>query len=351
MAPVSIGNSIRGTSNKITTLKDGCRIIGRDLAFSLQATGSTITGWTPIGGIPLTPAALNSSVLRGYTQMFNKFKINRVVFHYITSSSTAQAGDVMFYHEKNRTDPFPDFSNSSFLPFVLSDPNTVIGPQWTNHSVSFVPTDSFNSTDYGTNVDVNEESSGSIFLFSKTPSANSPGYVLVDYDITFKELSVNPRAGLLPNPRITWYCTSLGAGSSAVTVGQTMGLSIHGNTYTGIQAVAPSGIQNGEIFKVVLDITNARILANWSNCTVSNLMAYKGVGGSSTTTAITLDDGFTLYVSYDSGSGSYICYPTLTAALADSNPLVFGVTATIGFNLTCWMSVVSCRAITAQSSY
>ncbi len=337
LAPVSIGNSIRGTENKIISVKDGCRIIGRDLAFSLQATSSSINDWTPVGGVPLTPAAFSSATIRGYTQIFNKFKINRIAFHYITNSSTAQAGDVMFYHEKNRSDPFPDFTNSNFLPVVLSDANTVIGPQWTNHSVEIKPVDSFNSTDYGT-------------MFSKTPTANSPGYVLMDYDITFKELSISPRAGLLPNPRIPWYCTSFGVGSSSKSAGDTFALAINGNNYMGTQATAPSGISDGEIYKVIFDITNSHVVGSWTNCTNSNLVAYRGSGGD-TRAAVTLDDGFTCYCCYTTASTVFTFYPTLIAALADSNPLVFNVTATIGVNLLSWVSLVSARAQTTQSRY
>jgi len=350
MAPVSIGNSIRGTKNSVRSLKDGCRVIGRDLAFSLQATNASITNWTPIGGAPLAPAAFSSSIIRSYTQMFNKFKINRIVFHYITSSSTAQAGDVMFYHEKNRTDSFPDFSNASFLPFVLSDADTVIGPQWTNHSVELRPTDAYNSTDYGTNSDINDESSGSIFVFSKTPTANSPGYVLMDYDISFKELSLNPRAGILPNPRIPWYMTSFGIGSAAITAGNIISLPVLGPKYDGNPATPPSGVVDGEIYKVILDVTNARTLSTWTNCTPANLIAFRGSGGD-TRQAYTIDDGFTCFCEYTLASNEYRFYPTLTAAIADSNPLVFGVSATVSFNLSCWISLVFNRAQSTQSAY
>jgi hypothetical protein len=84
--------------------------------------------------MPITPCCLPSSILRNYCQMFNKFRVNKVIVHYITSSPTSQAGDVLFYYEKDRLAPMADYSSSSFLPYVLSDPHTVIGPQWTNHS-------------------------------------------------------------------------------------------------------------------------------------------------------------------------------------------------------------------------
>ena len=133
--------------------------------------------------------------------MFNKFKVNSVTFHYITSSPTSQAGDVMFYFEKDCLSPMVDYSNSSFLPYVLSDMNTIIGPQWTNHSIRLKPSPDFKTTLFGNQTDINEQAEGVIHFFSKTNASNSPGYLLIDYDFTFKEMSVNPRAGSLPIAR------------------------------------------------------------------------------------------------------------------------------------------------------
>lgn len=200
-APVSVGNSVRGSKPRITQTTNGARVVGRDFAFALSATAAAITGFELIGGMPITPCALPSSILRNYCQMFQKFKVNRIAVHYITSSPTSQAGDILFYYERDALAPMMDYSSSSFLPFVLSDENTIIGPQWTNHSMLVKPTPDWKSTLYGNQTDINEDRCGNIFMFSKTNAANSPGYVLIDYDIQFKELSVNPRAGTLPIAR------------------------------------------------------------------------------------------------------------------------------------------------------
>lgn len=80
-APVSIGNSVRGTKPRVRQTSDGARIVGRDFAFALSGTGSAVTNWEVIGGMPLTPCVLPSSVLRNYCQMFQKFKVNRLIAH------------------------------------------------------------------------------------------------------------------------------------------------------------------------------------------------------------------------------------------------------------------------------
>lgn len=319
-APVSVGNSVRGSAPRATTTTDGARVISRDFAFALSSTAAAVTGWELIGGMPVTPAVLPSSILRNYCQMFNKFKINRLTIHYITSSPTSQAGDVMCYFEKDRCAPMVDYSNSSFLPYVLSDPNTLIGPQWTNHSVTLKPAKDWKSTLYGNQTDLNEDSEGTLFYFSKTNSANSPGYILIDYDISFRELSVNPRAGTLPIARGQSSFLCLTPSSATTTLGTTA--SWHwggGKNIGGSIGQTPPGATAGDIYKVVIQLTATIPAGNsaWSGSptpTASNVLRY-----GTTDTNLTLDDGVTLYMFQ--GHSSLTLYTTLEAAVTNTDPL------------------------------
>jgi hypothetical protein len=325
-APVSVGNSVRGSQPRVTQSIDGARIVGRDFAFALSASASTVTGWEVIGGMPLTPCAFPSSILRNYCQMFSKFKVNKCTIHYITSSPTSQAGDVLFYYERDRMAPFPDYSNSSFLPFVLSDDHTIIGPQWTNHSMLIKPVAEWKSTLYGNQTDINEDASGSFFLFSKTNAANSPGYLLIDYDISFKEMAVNPRAGTLPIARAqsTFVCMDPG---SALTTGSVPTFTlVQGKTVANVTSTVPTGWTTGDIYKVVLQITaSQQVNATWAGVgttpTTANLLRYED------NTTITVDDGFTCYLLATSTT-SGILYATLEGAVTGTKPLEAGVTST-----------------------
>ncbi len=350
-APVAIGNSIRGTRAKVVQVRDGVRVIGRDFCFQAAATVAAATGWECVVGFPLTPSCLPSSILRNYCQMYAKFKINNAMVHYITSSATSQTGDVLFYNERDRKAPMVDYTNNSFLPYVLSDANTVLGPQWMNHSIEVVPSDDYNFTDYGMNADLNLDTAGSVFLFSKTSSASSPGYVIWDYDITFKELSVNPRAGLLPVARAQWSSICIGKTTVAVTAGSTtVAPVIQGNTIGGVAAAAPNGAVVGDIYKVIFQVTDSTVSgtnAAWTNVTAATLMAYHTAGGIST--AVVVDDGFTCYAVY-SNTAMWL-YPTLEDAMTDTNPFYYGVTATITYNLCALVSLVGSVASFTQSSY
>jgi hypothetical protein len=325
-APVSVGNSVRGSQPRVTQSIDGACIVGRDFAFALSASASTVTGWEVIGGMPLTPCAFPSSILRNYCQMFSKFKVNKCTIHYITSSPTSQAGDVLFYYERDRMAPFPDYSNSSFLPFVLSDDHTIIGPQWTNHSMLIKPVAEWKSTLYGNQTDINEDASGSFFLFSKTNAANSSGYLLIDYDISFKEMAVNPRAGTLPIARAqsTFVCMDPG---SALTTGSVPTFTlVQGKTVANVTSTVPTGWTTGDIYKVVLQITaSQQVNATWAGVgttpTTANLLRYED------NTTITVDDGFTCYLLATSTT-SGILYATLEGAVTGTKPLEAGVTST-----------------------
>lgn len=353
-APIAIGNSLRGSKPIVQHSVDGCRIRGRDFGFEMGASVALANGWTLVGGLPLTPAAMPATTLKSYCQMYGLFKFNSLSVHYITSSPTTQAGDVVFYYERDRTGPAPDPTSSSFLPFVLSDDNTVIGPQWTNHTAIIKPDPEFKSTDYGVNSDLNEEVNGSIFMYSKTNAASSPGYILLDYDITFKQVQSNPRAGLLPVVRAQWTQSALGVTGLAVVAGSTLIPVIQGKTISGANAVSPPGTQAGDIFKCIFDVTNSTLTAGasgtngpWTNVTVNNLLTLPdAVVGN---VAYTIDDGFTCYVTI--GANSIRMYPTLANALTGTFPFNYGVTATVTWTACVYLSLVASQNSRLQTSY
>lgn len=343
-APVAIGNSMSGFKSQVVHTANGCRVVGRDYGFTPAATG-TVQTWCLTGGMPLTPACMPSTALRNFVQMYNKFKINKVHFHYITSSSTTTTGDVVFYFQKNSVSNNVNWTSGSFLPFILSDSNTVIGPQWTNHTITIEPTGPYRSTDYGMDSESQLYTFGDIFLFSKTASTESPGYCIFDYDITFKELSVNPRAGILPTIKAQWQefnflfsgSKTAGSGSMTVTGNNTSG--IGGTTIT-----APV-VVSGEIYEIVCDITNSTFV-NTSASTFIDL-SYAGVNNISTV----LQDGYCIYACVN-GAAAPVLYATLIGATASSAPITPGFTGTYNENLRGYMKLVGwAGGLALQNAY
>lgn len=367
-APVAIGNSLTGSKPKVLQTVNGARVLGRDFAFAASSTVAAVNDWELIGGMPLTPAVLVSSVLRNFSQIYNKFKIAHLTVHYVTSSSTSQPGDVLFYYEKNRNSPAPDYSNSAFLNFVMSDPNTVIGPQWTNHSMTIKPVAEWKTTSFGATVDTDDDNQGSIYFFSKTNTTNSPGYILIDYDISFAELSVNPRAGVLPITRGLFNQICLSATNLTVTPTTTFNLSMTtGNILNGAVSTLPPGCLNGDIYKCVFNLsasTKTGVNPTWTPSTVNASTLLRNQDDIDS--PITVDDGFTCYLVIadinlnQDNTATGALFSTLEQAVTRSRGFVWGMqpvppatTITVtSFNLVCTVSLIgSTNAKLLQQTY
>lgn len=341
-APVAIGNSMRGVKAQVVNMNSGgVRVVGRDYAFTAFSTGPLITNWFPVGGFPLSPACFVSSIIRSYVQIYNKFKFNKLVVHYITSSPTSTNGDVMFAINKNRSDPAANYTASSFLNYTLSDPHTVIGPQWTNHSASITPTGPFRNISAGANNDIDYQAQGEVMLYSKTSSTDSPGYVLIDYDISFAELSVTPRAGLFPNPNMIFtpfnfmmYAASYTSASTVARFsaqGLDPGYTLVGQSATAITPLSSTPYwRNDDIYKIVLDMSKATYtVTSGTTPTASTLLCQLINSGSP---YVDLTDGYTLYACTRASTDIRL-FATLANAFSNTDPLYSGTTSTYPANV------------------
>lgn len=332
-APVAIGNSIKGAQSQVIQSKNGVTVKSRDFMFSAKGSGAVQT-WTTVGGTPITPAVFVDSTLRNYMQMYQKFRWKSLAVHYITSSPTTANGDVMFYHQKNRESVYLNQTSTQLLPFVLNDDDTVIGPQWTNHSVQLHITGKWKSTDYGMTPELEMYADGDLFLLSKTSTTDSPGYVLFDYEVEFQELQISPRLLSLPLPRAQWYQSNLTV-FGALTTNSTNNFywNVSGNDISGTASTAPPGVANGDIYKVIIDLTNA---AAMSNVTPTTLFRVPEVNGYN---AVSVQDGTTLYAVYN--GANFIFYPNAVAAFTMAGPLVSGVSnGSVTANLQVWLSLI-----------
>jgi len=342
-APVSIGNSIKGSSNRIVNTQNGVRIIGRDFMFQPIGTAANVKDWTTVGGCPLTPACFADSALANYMRMYSKFRFKSVVVHYITSSSTSSTGDVMFYYNKDRSSVYLNQTSSNLLNFVLSDDNTVLGPQWINHSAQFKMGQEWKLCDYGMHSGIEEYADGDVYLLSKTSTTDSPGYVLFDYDIEFAEKNVAIRLTRFPITQIIWTQVCFNNTSNAVTKDSTIFQPVlGGNTVAGVTSPIPAGSAVGDIYKVICDVTNSRAnsgnAAAWTNITVSNIF------DTSLAQAIGVQDGTTLYALV-MADGSFRFFPNVECAYSNSAPLFYGVTATVTFTLCANVSYIGSMSL------
>lgn len=335
LAPMSVGNTVSGVQSQVVNTKNGVIVYGRDFCFSPIGTTS-VTNWTLAGGAPLSPAAFVDSCLRQFQQMYNKFRFRAFRAHYITSSPTSASGDVMFYYGKNRESVFLNQTSSNLLPFVISDPNTKIGPQWQNLSCDFSVTGDWKSTDYGMDTDISEYADGEIFLLTKTNTVDAPGYVMFDYAVEFAEMSTIPRLLTLPVTKALW--NQLGLNINQVTVADTtFAASLGGSTnLSGTPSVLPPGTTAGDIFKVIIDRTNSTAGPN------SGFIFTFNVQGSApqNATQSVMSDGMTVYATY-APNQNWVFYPNVASARASIHPLTASGSGVVSASvLQVWVSYV-----------
>lgn len=320
-APVSIGNSFQGAAPIITPIPGGQRIRGRDFLINVDPTGVAVTGWTLVAGAPITPVCMVSSGVKSLMQMYGKYCVNGVAFHYITSCTTGDAGSVMMYIGKDRGGPGLNTANANFMPVVLSDGNTVISPVWKNCSAVYhppplyLPSDTFNSDG------LHEQAPGEIFVYTKLASVNIPGYLLVDYDLSFVNMQVNLKSLSLPVARmkytqVRFYDAAVVNAQVAMyswdVVGQFL---LDGTTNT----VAPTGSELGDIYKIIINVDDGYVGAatlplSWQyNAPIS--------GGASLIPATSYTDGATVFGVFTVG-GAVAFYPNYYCASVLANPLI-----------------------------
>jgi len=265
LAPVNIGNTIRAVKQSVFPSRDGVRVVGRDFVTSIGGTAAVYTNWTFQAGFGLSPVCLNATGLRGYFQTYERYKWNAVRVHYITSSPTSTSGDILIFYHSNHGGPKVDHTSNNFMSYALSTDSAVIGPQWTNHSMVISPskrdwldTDLFNAED------VQHQADGEVLIYTRASTngnqPDEPGYVLIDYDITFERRMLNPRVSTIPSSLFKYTPKTFNVGGGPVLAGDPIVFNMSGiGFYTGVAGVVPVGIQIGDVFQIVFDVQQAFI--------------------------------------------------------------------------------------------
>lgn len=347
-APVSIGNSVAGSAPVVVPIADGINIKGRDFLTTLDATATSVLGWTLVGGSPIIPHALVSSMLKSYAGIYSGFVVRGIAFHFITACSTSVQGDIMFYIGKSRAAPGIKFSSTNFMSVVLSDHNTIIGPLWKNHSAVYYPMLKAYSTDILNDEQLMSQGPGELFVYTKTNTAQVPGYVLMDYDIDFVGMQVNVKALTFPISRLKYQQLAISVTALAVTSASDFATTLTGTLLDGTTASIPSTFVVGDVYKAIMNVS----VATLTNCNTTNLLQYETNTGSTLVgTAVTVADGFTMYGVYYT-TNAMLWYPTFDMAMAQSASVNYnyGVTATVTVNIPIYVSLVGSVANLVQSN-
>jgi hypothetical protein len=325
LAPVTIGNTIRSVKQQILPFPNGVRVIGRDFVFAIGGTATAFSGWTLQAGLGLSPIGLNATGLRGYFQTYERYRWNQCNVHYITSSPTSSTGDILIMYHSNHGGPKVDHSSSNFMSYALSTDSALLGPQWTNHSVAVVRGErDWLNTDVLAAEDVQHQADGEILVYTRNTtqglSPDEPGYMLVDYDITFERRMLNPRIQTLPSSLFKFQPFTFHVGGTPVVAGQTVSFDMASTgTYNQLTTALPRGIAQGDVFQVVFDINNAAVSGGVSLATMISVVPTPG-----TTLVYPITTGTTLYALCGSaaGNGAFSLHANYDAVLT-GQPLVW----------------------------
>ncbi len=352
VAPVSMGNTVRSVRQQITPTKDGVRIVGRDYVQTVGGIASTINNWCLVGGTSLSPVALNASGLRGFFQSYERYKWNKSCVHYITSSPTSTSGDILLVYHANHGGPKVNHLSNNFLSYALSTDSALIGPQWTNHSVEIIRGQhEWRGTDILNAEDVEHQADGELLVYAKNTtnagSADPPGYVLIDYDISFSRRMLNPRVQTIPSALFKWFPTGLSFSGLITQYDAVVINTGTTSTYSGATGTLPPNTAVGDVFQIVLDfqapptvfggtltagseatmwVTNAASSGNLATTTI-NVIAYP------------VTTGATLYgvCTNIGGSGIIVLCPSYEAAF--SGATLRWAAGSVGAALTCPMAM------------
>lgn len=329
--PVAIGSTLTGKRAIVKTVKTGHIIAGREFLAAAYGTGS-ITNWTMAAGIPLTPVTFVDSLIRQYGIMYSRFRWRKLAVHYVTTSPTTSNGSIMIYYNKDRASTFVNQTSTNLLPFVLSDPHTSVCPQWQSMTVVLEPDSEWKRTDYGMTADLTHYTAGEVFLLSKTSTVDSPGLLLMSYELEFKDLNLTPRMLLWPQPTIIYSPISCTIPTAAVS--SPVRLTLGGTPPIGTNSI---NLQVGAVYKVILDISNSVLSGTTPTLNPATMWAID-VGSSNT--LLPLVDGTTIYCTNSASSLEF--YVNAEDAYSATNPIIWNFAVSVGASgpLLMWISLV-----------
>lgn len=317
-APVSVGNTYQGCKPVVTHFSDGIRVQGRDFLMNVDPTAITITDWCLVGACPVSPDCMVASAIKGFVNTYAEYSVHGVAFHYITAAATTNQGSMMMYIGKNRQDPGLDVTNDNFMSVVLSDDRTVLGPVWKNSTATYFPPPVFRPTNIMSTEGLHEQAPGELFVYTKITDNVTPGFILVDYDISFRGLQANPRGLTLPIARMKYHQVALHTSTTTINTAIPFLLDVD-KLLDGVTTSAPpSGYTIGDVYKVVMNSEYAALGGRLRTGIFSADLPLTA------TASINVDDGYTCY-GLAIAATTMVMYSTYYAACSAASPLVAAV--------------------------
>lgn len=291
---------------------------GCDYVATATPLASNWTSWANIAGLVIAPYALGNNTLSDMARMYSEFKVDRMMLAFIPSVGTSTSGQVALFRISERSAPAIDQNASTFLPYVLNQQSGAVGPVWQPLTVEFPTSGKWISTIPLDGTDPDEEAECELFCatsnFASSGVAPSIGIFKLMYAFSFRGFSRNPRAGLVPLANQTYTPTCLGA----ITITAAVGLAVTYNNIStdqsGNNAVVPAGVQDGDVYKIVVDVSRSSFGA------MSGSVIY-GITFLGSVRVFPFQGTVTIYGLIS--NTNWNLYSTFENAMTQSNPLVY----------------------------
>jgi len=293
--PVTIGTTMSSMRPAISGMGGGgVRVKGREFITSLPENNQL--NWYLSAVIPIHPAYFTSTVISNYAKSYQHWRCHGVTLHYITRQPSSATGEVLMVHTANVSESAFPYNASDFLSRALSCENAVLGPIWTNHSISVKPWGSRGEINAFMDTDINDNIYGEISVFTQSAVSDTAGFLVMDYDFSFETPMYSAHSNRLP----------ISTGVSDPCYSATATTPSTGTQFILNLPTPLSGSVSGTIFKIIINVTGTSFLAPMTAANALNVY----IPGSAT--AVPLQDGTTFYAVVTGTTLRF--YSTLSAA-------------------------------------
>jgi hypothetical protein len=288
--PVTIGTSMVAVKPTSSSTKDGVIVSGREFGSAVYEYNQSST-WQVGAMIPLHPMYFASSVIGNVGRGYERYRWRKLVFHFVTRQPTSVTGEIVITHSEQLLEPCENGAASTFLPRAMTRGNAVIGPLWTNHSLTIQCDDVYRLIDPFINADIDEHVLGEVVAYTLAAVGDTAGYLVMDYTIEFKHTMYSPHSTFLPLASGGGAQYTLLDSSSSPTAGNAVILT---NS-------SMSGAVNGTIWKVTLNLASSTLATGTTNTNAWKLITQSatavGLAGVGTATNVFgMQEGTTFYV-------------------------------------------------------
>ncbi len=307
-APVTIGTSLSSVTPLTREFPGGMAIAGREFLGNVVMSSSSNFQLGAL--VPLHPAYYSGSMVGNICRTWEQYRFRSVTVHFVSRQPTSVTGQIALCVTREILEPCENGSNAAFLGRVMSRGMCSIGPLWRNHSVvvecdgNWRNIDAFVGSDYDDNVMCEMQA------YVQASSADTAGYLLIDYEIEYRKPMYQPHSSSLP------LTTGVGTSYTLVDSSSTP----TANNAVQLNNASLSALPNGTIWRFILSIdqstlatgTTAANAWNVGTTTSTNLTTISTTGSN-----ITLSNGQALYIAV-LGTALY-AYASYEQALAGTS--------------------------------